>query len=107
MKEVIKYIAFPLPMIRRFFTEPNRAAADIIDYGIFRAAMGIRISAPEAPYRQLTYEFIKQGLQMPHGESYRVPHGISHKLIKLMKEKEVLWLNMIILLMMSIWDILE
>ena len=86
MKEEINYIAFPLPMIRKFFIEPNKAAADIIDYGIYRAAMGMSISAPESPYRQLTYEFIRQGLQMPQGELYRVPHSISHKLIKLMKE---------------------
>lgn len=86
MKEEINYIAFPLPMIRKFFTEPKKAAADIIDYGIYRAAMGMSISAPESPYRQLTYEFIRQGLQMPQGELYRVPHSISYKLIKLMKE---------------------
>lgn len=86
MKEEINYIAFPLPMIRRFFTEPKKAAADIIDYGIYRAAMGIRISAPETPYRQLTYEFIRQGLQMPHGDSFRVPGSISHKLIQMMKK---------------------
>ncbi len=87
MKEEINYIAFPLPMIRKFFIEPNKAAADIIDYGIYRAAMGMSISAPEAPYRQLTYEFIRQGLKMPHGDSYRVPCSISQKLIKL-REKD-------------------
>jgi hypothetical protein len=87
MKEEINYIPFPLPMIRRFFTDPKNVAADIIDYGIYRAAMGIRISAPESPYRQLTYEFIRQGLQMPHGDSYRVPESISYKLIEMMNKE--------------------
>lgn len=87
MKEVIKYIAFPLLLIRYIFIDPIRAFSDIIDYGIYRAAMGMSISAPEAPYRQLTYEFIRQGLKMPHGDSYRVPCSISQKLIKL-REKD-------------------
>ena len=62
MSEEYNYIAFPLPLIRRFFTEPSKAAADIIDYGIYRAAIGMDIET-EAPYRQLTYEFIRQGAE--------------------------------------------
>lgn len=86
MKEEINYINFPLPMIRRFFTEPGKAAAEIIDYGIYRAAMGQRISAPEAPFRQLTYEFIRQGMDMPLDDSYRVPESISGKLIDMTED---------------------
>lgn len=91
MKEEYKYITFPLPMIRKFFTDPSRAAADIIDYGIYYTSMNIlKIESPESPYRQLTYEFIRQGLEMPHGDSYRVPGSISKRLISLMKKDRYL-----------------
>lgn len=81
-----KYMSFPLQMIRKFFTEPNKAAAEIIDYSIYRTAMGLKINAPESPYRQLTYEFIRQGCKMPLGDTYRVSGSLSHRLVKLMNE---------------------
>lgn len=87
MTDEYKYISFPLPMIRKFLTEPNKAAAEIIDYGIFRTAMGLKISVPESPYRQLTYDFIMQGCKMPSGDSYRVSGSLSHRLVKLMNEE--------------------
>ena len=98
MSEEYNYIAFPLPLIRRFFTEPSKAAADIIDYGIYRAAIGMDIET-EAPYRQLTYEFIRQGAErnFPPSETrfglveYKgknnIPQSIAKRLVKLMDEE--------------------
>ena len=84
MKEEFDYIPFALPLIRKFFTEPSKAADDIVDYGIYRAGLIEEIDE-RTIYRQLTYKFIQQGMQLPYKESHSVTRSLSHKLIELMK----------------------
>lgn len=84
MKEEFDYIPFALPLVRKFFTEPSTAADDIVDYGIYRAGLLLDIEEITI-YRQLTYKFIQQGLQLPYKENHAVTRSLSHKLIGLMQ----------------------
>ncbi len=87
MVEEYSYIAFPLPLIRRFFTDPAKAAGDIIDYGIYFASTKLAIEDDTNALRQVIYNFIQQGQRVSMDENCSIPPELATRLVAL-KDKE-------------------